>query len=53
MLSMPSGWISTFDAISFYYHLIFKGHVPLAIIIGIEKSVVIVLLVIVTFKTNE
>ena len=28
MLSKPSGWGSTFGAISFYYDLIFKGRVP-------------------------
>ena len=29
MLSMPNSWGSTFGTISFYYDLIFKGHVPL------------------------
>ena len=31
MLSMPSGWGSTFGVISFYYDLIFKGRVPIAL----------------------
>ena len=31
MLSTPSSWGLTFDAISFYYDLIFKEHVPFAL----------------------
>jgi len=31
ILSMQSGWRSTFGAISFYYDLILMGHVPLAL----------------------
>ena len=40
MLSVPSGWGSNFGAISFYYDLIFKGHVTLTLdhYIGIEKG---------------
>jgi len=49
MLSMPSGWKSTFGAISFYYDLIFKECVPS----HSKRGIVIVLLVIVTFKTNK
>ena len=49
-----SGLGSTYGAISFYYDLIFMGHAPLySITIGIKRGVVIMLLVIVTFKTNE
>ena len=44
MLSKPSGWGSTFGAISFYYDLIFKGRVPShSIIIVIKRGVVTVL----------
>jgi len=39
MLSMLSGWGSTFSAISFYYDLIFKRCVPSrSIIIVIERG---------------
>ena len=43
ILSIPSSWGLTFGAINHHYDLIIKGHV--LIIIGIEKSMVIVLLV--------
>ena len=36
VLSIPSGWGSTFDAISFYYDLIFMWCVPLAL--GIKRA---------------
>ena len=39
MLSMPSGWGLTVGALSFCYDSIFKGRVPLhLIIIGIERG---------------
>jgi len=55
MLSINSKQLGvTFGALSFYFDLIFKEYVPShSIIIGTEGGVVIVLLVIVTFKINE
>ena len=47
-----SGWGSTFGTISFYYDLFFMRRVPL-IFIGIKNGVVVVLLDLITFKTNE
>ena len=48
MLSMPSGWGSNFGALSFYYDVIFKEHVPACPLAlnyyWYQKGVVIVLL---------
>ena len=53
LLSMPSDWGSTFGTISFYYDLIFKGHVPLALNhYWIKGGMVIMLLVIVTVHSR-
>ena len=55
MLSMPSGWGSTFGAISFYYDSIIIGRVSLAFdhYWYRKEGTVIVLIVIIAFKSND